>query len=141
LKKHVLFLFVFMMLCLLAACSSSPSLELVDADVKIVKDKKLLGAIGITEGERKGEELIPTALYYDFTIKNTSKQTIGSAEVDQGIEVKIVPKEKLKSTVEKSLDSTFIILKNMTQAESDSVRRFHRFFPLTKKLHTHFTTI
>ncbi|QGS68746.1 hypothetical protein CV093_10465 [Oceanobacillus sp. 143] len=61
--------FLFMALFSLSACSSQPSLELVDANVDIVKDKSLLWSIGITEGERKGEELIPTALFYEFTIK------------------------------------------------------------------------
>lgn len=84
----------------LSACSSQPSLELVDANVDIVKDKSLLGSIGITEGERKGEELIPTALYYEFTIKNTGHKTVGTPEVDKGIELKIEPKEKLKSVSE-----------------------------------------
>ncbi|AXI09223.1 hypothetical protein CUC15_09905 [Oceanobacillus zhaokaii] len=81
----------------LSACSSQPSLELVDANVDIVKDKSLLWSIGITEGERKGEELIPTALFYEFTIKNTGHKTVGTPEVEKGIEHKIEPKEKLKS--------------------------------------------
>ncbi|MFF5400321.1 hypothetical protein ACFY5J_24105 [Peribacillus butanolivorans] len=77
-----------------------PSLELVDANVDIVKDKSLLGSIEITEGERKGDEMIPTALFYEFTIKNTGNRTVGIGEVDKGIELKIEPKDKLKSVSE-----------------------------------------
>lgn len=84
----------------LVSCSSSSPLELVNANVKIVQDEKLVGAIGITEGEREGEELVPTALYYEFTIKNTNNNTVGSEEVAKGIEIKIVPKDKLKSVSE-----------------------------------------
>ncbi|GAB3058400.1 hypothetical protein [Virgibacillus ainsalahensis] len=95
-----LFISLFFVLFFLSACSSDPSLELVDANVDIVKDKRLLGSIGITEGERKGDELVPTALYYKFTIKNTGNKTVGVREVDKGINIKIEPKDKLKSVSE-----------------------------------------
>ncbi len=85
---------------ILSACSSDPSLELVDANVDIVKDKNLLGSIGITEGERQGEELVPTALYYEFTIKNTGNKTVGIRGVDKGISITIEPKDKLKMVSE-----------------------------------------
>lgn len=94
------FISLFFVLFFLSACSSNPSLELVDANVDIVKDKSLLGSIGITEGERKGDELIPTALFYEFTIKNTGNKTVGIEKVDKGIELKIEPKGKLKSVSE-----------------------------------------
>ncbi|MCM3677143.1 hypothetical protein M3699_25830 [Peribacillus simplex] len=99
-RKCFLFISLFFVLFFLSACSSNPSLELVDANVDIVKDKSLLGSIGITEGERKGDELIPTALFYEFTIKNTGNKTVGIEEVDKGIELKIEPKDKLKSVSE-----------------------------------------
>ncbi|MFC3039790.1 hypothetical protein ACFOGI_05960 [Virgibacillus xinjiangensis] len=99
-RKWFLVIGLFMALSSLSACSSEPSLKLVDAKVDIVKDKNLLGSIGITEGERKGEELIPTALYYEFTMENTSNKTVGTREVDRGIRLKIEPKEKLKSVSE-----------------------------------------
>ncbi|MBT2667387.1 hypothetical protein J7J00_18075 [Bacillus sp. ISL-4] len=92
------FLFsLFIVLYFLSACSSNPSIELVDANVDIVKDKSLLDSIGINEGERKGDELIPTALFYEFTIRNTGNKTAGIEEVDKGIELKIEPKDKLRA--------------------------------------------
>ena len=96
-KKCLSFLILFFIIFLLAACSKNVSLELADMNVKIVKDKKLLGSTVITEGERKGEELIPTALYYEFTIKNTGNNILGTAEANKGIELKIEPKDQLKS--------------------------------------------
>lgn len=39
-------------------------------------------------------------MYYEFTIKNTNNNTVGSEEVAKGIEIKIVPKDKLKSVSE-----------------------------------------
>ncbi|MGE6375763.1 hypothetical protein [Peribacillus muralis] len=63
-----------------------------------MKDKNLVGAIAITEGERTGEELIPTALVYAFTIENNTNEPVGSMEkADKGIELKIEPKDNLKS--------------------------------------------
>ncbi len=99
-RKCFVFISLFFVLFFLSACSSNPSLELVDAKVDIVKDKDLLGAIVITEGERKGDELIPTALFYEFTIKNTGNKTADIEEVDKGIELKIEPKDKLKAVSE-----------------------------------------
>ncbi|MGG0413358.1 hypothetical protein [Peribacillus simplex] len=99
-RKCIFFISLFFVSIFLSACSSNPSLELVDANVDIVKDKSLVGSIGITEGERKGAELIPTALFYEFTIKNSGNKTVGIEEVDKGIELKIEPKDKLKAVSE-----------------------------------------
>ncbi|MFF2458963.1 hypothetical protein [Peribacillus simplex] len=99
-RKCFLFISLFIVLSFLSACSSNPSIELVDANVDIVKDKSLLGSIGITEGERKGDELVPTALFYKFSIKNTGNKTAGIEEVDKGIELKIEPKDKLRAVSE-----------------------------------------
>ncbi|MGE7879784.1 hypothetical protein [Peribacillus muralis] len=97
-KWFVLFIGLFFVLFFLSGCSAKPSLELVDAEVNIVKDKNLVGAIAITEGERTGEELIPTALVYAFTIENNTNEPVGSMEkADKGIELKIEPKDNLKS--------------------------------------------
>lgn len=83
---------VFFTIILLASCSSKPPLELIDSKVSIVKDKKLVGSIGITYGEKKGEELIPTTLYYEFQMNNTSNRTLGSEDMDKGIKIKIMPR-------------------------------------------------
>ncbi|CAG9611542.1 hypothetical protein BACCIP111899_00714 [Bacillus rhizoplanae] len=82
---------------LLTACSSKPSLELVNSKVDIITDKNKVGAIGITEGDKKGQELVPTTLYYEFKIKNNGKQKIGGIG-DKGLQVKIEPNDKLVDT-------------------------------------------
>ncbi|WP_278693184.1 hypothetical protein [Parageobacillus thermoglucosidasius] len=82
---------------LLTACSSKPSLELVNSKVDIVKDKSIVGSIVITEGDKKGQELIPTALYYEFKIKNNGNRKIGGTG-DKALQVKIVPNKKLVTT-------------------------------------------
>lgn len=76
------------------------SLKLLNASVEVINDKDRLGAIEITEGEKKGEELVPTALYYEFTIKNTSKKSVGTYN-KQGLEVNIIPNDHLVSVTNK----------------------------------------
>ncbi|MUV37772.1 hypothetical protein JNUCC1_01578 [Lentibacillus sp. JNUCC-1] len=99
-KKYLGFPILLLVALFLSACSAEPSVELVDADVQIVKDKALLGSISITEGEREGEALIPTALYYEFTIENAGSATLGTADAYKGLNFRIEPKEELQSTSE-----------------------------------------
>jgi hypothetical protein len=75
------------------------SLELVSGTVQIIRDKSKLGSIGITEGKNKGEQLVPTALYYTFTLKTIGHDTIGDV-AKQGMELKIVPNKNLLSVLE-----------------------------------------
>jgi ABC-type Fe3+-hydroxamate transport system substrate-binding protein len=99
--KNLFHLFSLLLtLLILIACSSNSSLELIDAEVSIVNDEKMVGSTEITEGKRKGEKLVPTALYYEFTIKNTANQTVGSEKANTVIQLKIEPKDRLKSASE-----------------------------------------
>ncbi len=74
----------------------------MNASVDIVNDKDRVGAIGITEGDKKGQELVPTALYYEFTIKNIGNKKIGDAankgldmKAGEGLDIKIEPNDNL----------------------------------------------
>lgn len=69
-KRFIILSGLILLFTLLTACSSKSSLELVNSKVDLVHDKNKIGAIGITEGDKKGQELVPTALYYEFEIKN-----------------------------------------------------------------------
>jgi hypothetical protein len=99
LKKTIRFLAIFLLMTLLSGCSSKPSLELISSSATISNDESIAGSIGITEGEKKGQELVPTVLYYQFTIKNTGWRKIGGIG-NKGLAVKIVPHDKLKTTLE-----------------------------------------
>lgn len=92
---------VILLFIILSACSSQPSLQLVNSNVSITNDKSKLGSIIITEGNKKGQELVPTALYYEFTIKNAGNKGIGGMEKDKGLQIKIVPNNKLETTSKK----------------------------------------
>ena len=55
---------------ILTACSTDPSLELVRAEADIVNDKNKTGSTILQEGDKAGKEVVPTSLYYTFSIKN-----------------------------------------------------------------------
>lgn len=98
------------LLLLLSGCSSKPSLDLISSTVEINNDENRLGAIGITSGERAGEYIVPIALTYDFVLKNTGSNTLGSMkkpndnfEFDDGIIVNIEPNQKLIEILEEEM--------------------------------------
>jgi hypothetical protein len=96
---------IFIILILLAGCSSKPSLEIVSSTVDIMDNRS--GEIGITSGEKQVEFIKPISLSYDFIIKNTGKKTLGGTEkpngetyeFDDGIKLAIEPNEKLTSVI------------------------------------------
>lgn len=94
-KRFIMFLGLILLLSLLPACSSKPSLELINSSVSIINDKDKTGAIGITQGDKKGQEIVPTALYYEFMIKNVGNKKIGDTG-NKGLQVKIAPNKKLE---------------------------------------------
>lgn len=97
-KRFIIFVGVILLFTLFSACSSQPLLQLINSNVSIVNDKSKLGSIVITEGDKKGQELVPTALYYEFTIKNAGNKSIGSLEKGKDLQIKIVPNNKLETT-------------------------------------------
>ncbi|CAH0219519.1 hypothetical protein SRABI96_02375 [Peribacillus sp. Bi96] len=93
-KRFFMLMGLLLFFALLTACSTKPSLELVSSRVDIVNDKSKVGAIGITEGDKKGQELVPTTLYYEFEIKNNGNKKRGGMG-DKGLQVKMEPNDKL----------------------------------------------
>jgi hypothetical protein len=93
-KRFFIFLSFISLFTILTACSSQTSLELVNTNVDIINDKSRLGSFEITEGDKKGQELVPTALYYEFTIKNIGNKKIGGIG-DKGLQLKIEPHDSL----------------------------------------------
>ena len=74
--------------------ASDLSLQLEKFDARIITDKAISGSITVTEGDKKGQEFVPTVLLYEFTIRNEGrKEIIGSVN---DLQVKIVPNENLK---------------------------------------------
>ncbi|MFF3022485.1 hypothetical protein ACFVRR_07455 [Gottfriedia sp. NPDC057948] len=100
-KWYTTLLSITLLLVLLTACSSKPSLDLVSKKVEIVKDKKYVGSTILTEGDKKGQEVIPAALLYEFKIKNNGNRQIGGT-ADTTLKVKFVPSKKL-ATISKDI--------------------------------------
>lgn len=89
--KISILLFVFMIS--LCACINKKSLEVVDAKVEIVTDKSITGSTVLQQGKDAGKDIIPTALYYCITIKNTGNLDIGSEY--KGLTAQIIPSKTL----------------------------------------------
>lgn len=100
-KRLSIILSLLLIVLLLPGCSSKqsldpkPSFELVDSSVTITNDRAIAGAIGITEGEKKGQELVPTVLYYKFRLKNDGLTAITKNQIES-LELRLEPSEKLK---------------------------------------------
>ena len=101
------FLLVFI---LLSGCSSDsepflelkPSFELVDFRVSISSDESLVGWSEITEGEQRGKKVVPTVLYYEFTLKNA-----GAIAFDRNpneiLDIKLDPSDKLTEVSQETM--------------------------------------
>lgn len=92
-KRFIVLLSLISVIAILSACSSKTSLELTDKEVDIINDKDKTGSMILQQGEKAGKEVVPTALYYTFTIKNEGSKKIG--DTTEPLIVKIEPNEKL----------------------------------------------
>lgn len=77
------------------------SLKLEKTNVRVITDKTISGSTIVTEGEKKGQELVPTVLYYEFTIRNEGRKTIIGSIND--LQVKIVPSDHLKGVSQETV--------------------------------------
>ncbi|HBM74412.1 MAG TPA: hypothetical protein DD429_02510 [Clostridiaceae bacterium] len=96
-KRVIVCVVLVLLFTLSSACSSRPSLQLINSNVSITNDESKVGSIGITEGDKKGQKLVPTALYYEFTVKNAGNKIIGGTG-DKSLQAKIIPNDKLVNT-------------------------------------------
>lgn len=99
------FSFVFLVLIMfgMSSCSSEPTLELLSSKVAIVDDKDIAGWMV----DENGKEFVPTALVYEFVIKNNGDKDIGMSDKEgDNIEfydenrIRIKPNKKLKGISE-----------------------------------------
>jgi hypothetical protein len=97
-KRFTVFTSLILLIAILSFCSSKPALELTNVSASIVNDKTKTGSINITQGDKKGKELVPTALYYEFTITNVGKKRF--VGINDAGEFKIIPSDNLKAMTE-----------------------------------------
>ena len=104
LKRFIVLLSLISVIAVLSACSTKTSLELIEPEVDIINDKERTGSMTLQQGEKAGQEVVPTSLYYTFTIKNEGNKKIGNTtesvkekigNTTEGLKVKIEPNEKL----------------------------------------------
>ena len=89
------FTILLVILSILSACSTDPSLELLSAEADIVNDKSKTGSTILQEGDKAGKEVVPTSLYYTFSIKNKGNNKVGDRSKGEGLRARIEPSEKL----------------------------------------------
>ncbi|KUO48957.1 MAG: hypothetical protein APF76_09965 [Desulfitibacter sp. BRH_c19] len=75
-KLKAILLYFPLTFLLLASCSNEPTLKLTDVSVDIITDEGVSGSQIIGKGEN-AVRLVPTVLYYQFTIDNTGSSRIG----------------------------------------------------------------
>lgn len=79
----------------LCACTEKSALKLSDVQVDIIKDKEKTGSQLLQQGEKEGQEVVSTSLYYTFVIKNEGKKTLGKISKTKNLTVKLEPNKKL----------------------------------------------
>lgn len=92
--KKPIYIYIFGLMILFSiSCSSETeqSIELIDSKVEIISDKERLGSYGFNE---EGIELIPTSLYYEFSLKNDGKVKIGEL-INDPLKIEIEPNDTL----------------------------------------------
>jgi len=103
-KKYVGFLFIVLLLFIVSACSRPEDIKLTKTDVMITENKDLVGSTTTTIGKHKNQTIVPTALYYTFTVKNNSNKPIFHSQLNK-VKMRIEPDQDLLSVVEDTIGS------------------------------------
>ncbi|MED4170548.1 hypothetical protein [Priestia megaterium] len=103
-KKYVGCLFIILLLFIVSACSKPEDIKLTKADVMITENKDLVGSTTTTIGKHKNQTIVPTALYYTFTVKNNSNKPIFRSQLNK-VKMRIEPDQDLLSVVEDTIGS------------------------------------
>ncbi|WP_206457950.1 hypothetical protein [Anaerovorax sp. IOR16] len=101
-KRCIVLLLLILFLAIFSHYYFEPSLELISSNVTILNDKEVVGSIGINVGEQKEREVVPTALYYEFKIKNVGNKNININDT-YDLKVKLEPNNKLKEVSEETV--------------------------------------
>ena len=105
-KKYVgcLFIVLFLFIFIVSACSKPEDIKLTKAAVMITENKDLVGSTTTTIGKHKNQTIVPTALYYTFTVKNNSNKSIFRSQLNK-VKMRIEPDQDLLSFVEETIGS------------------------------------
>jgi hypothetical protein len=116
-KKFSLSLFIAFLVFIISACSNTEyvnnveHLKLQKTEVRLTDDKKIVGEMIVPDKKNKSKRIVPTELYYTFTIENTSNNIMALSDLDK-TKLRIEPDKELVSAVKEAIGSNIYNMDN-----------------------------
>ncbi|MFD0081001.1 hypothetical protein [Priestia megaterium] len=116
-KKFSLSLFIAFLVFIISACSNTEyvnnveHLKLQKTEVRLTDDKKIVGEMIVPDKKNKSKRIVPTELYYTFTIENTSNNIMALSDLDK-TKLRIEPDKELVSAVKEAIGSNIYDMDN-----------------------------
>lgn len=116
-KKFSLSLFIAFLVFIISACSNTEyvnnveHLKLQKTEVRLTDDKKIVGEMIVPDKKNKSKRIVPTELYYTFTMENTSNNIMALSDLDK-TKLRIEPDKELVSAVKEANGSNIYDMDN-----------------------------
>jgi len=116
-KKFSLSLFIAFLVFIISACSNTEyvnnveHLKLQKTEVRLTDDKKIVGEMIVPDKKNKSKRIVPTELYYTFTMENTSNNIMALSDLDK-TKLRIEPDKELVSAVKEAIGSNIYDIDN-----------------------------
>ncbi|CAI8760248.1 Lipoprotein [Priestia megaterium] len=116
-KKFSLSLFIAFLVFIISACSNTEyvnnveHLKLQKTEIRLTDDKKIVGEMIVPDKKNKSKRIVPTELYYTFTIENTSNNIMALSDLDK-TKLRIEPDKELVSAVKEAIGSNIYDMDN-----------------------------
>ncbi|ADE68692.1 MULTISPECIES: hypothetical protein [Priestia] len=116
-KKFSLSLFIAFLVFIISACSNTEyvnnveHLKLQKTEVRLTDDKKIVGEMIVPDKKNKSKRIVPTELYYTFTMENTSNNIMALSDLDK-TKLRIEPDKELVSAVKEAIGSNIYDMDN-----------------------------
>ena len=116
-KKFSLSLFIAFLVFIISACSNTEyvnnveHLKLQKTEVRLTDDKKIVGEMIVPDKKNKSKRIVPTELYYTFTMENTSNSIMALSDLDK-TKLRIEPDKELVSAVKEAIGSNIYDMDN-----------------------------
>ncbi|QJX78266.1 hypothetical protein [Priestia megaterium] len=116
-KKFSLSLFIAFLVFIISACSNTEyvnnveHLKLQKTEARLTDDKKIVGEMIVPDKKNKSKRIVPTELYYTFTMENTSNNIMALSDLDK-TKLRIEPDKELVSAVKEAIGSNIYNMDN-----------------------------
>ncbi|MFF2443843.1 hypothetical protein [Priestia megaterium] len=116
-KKFSLSLFIAFLVFIISACSNTEyvnnveHLKLQKTEVRLTDDKKIVGEMIVPDKKNKSKRIVPTELYYTFTMENTSNNIMALSDLDK-TKLRIEPGKELVSAIKEAIGSNIYNMDN-----------------------------